>query len=420
MREWTSIKFTEACNVNPTYKFDKGKVYSFIDMAAVNEDSPNVKRVVKKEYEKQSGARFRNGDVIFARITPCTENGKTALIQGLETEYGFGSTEFIVLSPKEEMMDSKYLFYLVKDSAVRGKAIARMTGSTGRQRVPAEFFKEELNIVLPPFTEQQKIAEILSSVDEAIEKTEAIIKQTETVKKGLMQQLLTKGIEHTEFKQTDVGTIPTSWHVVALTKLINSLQAGVSVNSENRSVQQGEKGILKTSAVTNRVFNPNEHKAILPTEVTRAKISPQKNAIIISRMNTPALVGASSFVDKDYTNLYLPDRLWQAEINSEHAISLWLSYVLTWNTMRERIGNIATGTSGSMKNISKAAFLNLSVALPSLEEQKQIADILFSVDQKLETEKQKVQSLNSVKKSLMQSFLTGKVRVNVDQPEVLV
>ncbi|GGH68667.1 hypothetical protein GCM10008014_51330 [Paenibacillus silvae] len=318
--------------------------------------------------------------------------------------------------PNASLAIPRYVFYNLES---RYEEIRNITGNDTRSGLNLKLIRD-IDIDLPPLKEQQKIAEILSSIDEAIEKTEVIIKQTEIVKKGLMQQLLTKGIGHTAYKHTEIGKTPVNWSVVPLSKLINNLQAGVSVNSENRSVCEGEKGILKTSAVTNRAFNPSEHKAILPTEVVRAKTSPKKNSIIISRMNTPALVGASSFVDKDYTDLYLPDRLWQAEINSEYAISLWLSYVLTWSTMRERISNIATGTSGSMKNITKAAFLSLSIALPSLVEQKQIADILFSIDQKLESEEQKVGKLNSLKRSLMQSLLTGKVRVNVYQPEVLI
>lgn len=166
----------------------------------------------------------------------------------------------------------------------------------------------KLPLQIPSLKEQQKITSILSSIDETIGKTEAIIEQTEEVKKGLIQQLLTKGIGHTEFKKTELGDIPKDWELVSLKDIILSLDAGVSVNSENRDKNHDEKGILKTSAVTNRMFNPKEHKTILSHEVVRAKVSPKKGNIIVSRMNTKELVGASSYIDRDYEDLFLPDR----------------------------------------------------------------------------------------------------------------
>jgi type I restriction enzyme S subunit len=131
-------------------------------------------------------------------------------------------------------------------------------------------------------------------------------------------------------------------------------------------------------------------------------------------MNTPLLVGASSYVDKDYTDLFLPDRLWQTEID-EGNCSLWLSYVLTWTKMRARISEIATGTSGSMKNISKRVFLNLKIALPTIGEQRKIAEILLSIDKKVTIEQAKLDRLENIKNGLMQVLLTGKVRVKVDE-----
>lgn len=192
----------------------------------------------------------------------------------------------------------------------------------------------------------------------------------------------------------------------------------MSVNSESRIKSLDEKGILKTSAVTDRIFNPSAHKVILPDEVKRVTISPEKGQIIISRMNTPLLVGSSSYIDRNYSDLFLPDRLWQTKIN-ENTNSLWLSYVLTWSVTRSRISEIATGTSNSMKNISKKTFLNLKVALPSLNEQKRISDILLSIENKITAEQQSILKLNILKKGLMQSLLTGEVRVQVDEPEVV-
>lgn len=328
-------------------------------------------------------------------------------------QQGLLNQHIFKVTPKDNNI-KHYLYQLLKHltSEIEKKA----HGGSGLVHVRKSDL-ENYEIYLPSLEEQQKIADILSSVDEAIEKTEAIIDQTETVKKGLMQQLLTRGIGHTEFKGTETGAIPTTWENVSLGDVIETLKAGVSVNSENRRTIKSELGILKTSSVSDRVFNSDEHKAILPEEYTRAAVNPKKDHIIISRMNTPSLVGSSSYIDKDYPNLFLPDRLWQATVAHERVYPLWLSFILTWSNMREKIGGIATGTSGSMKNISKQAFLSLSICLPSLAEQKKIAGILQSLDNRISTEMNKVKMLKNLKSGLMGSLLTGKVRVHTDQPE---
>ncbi len=129
-------------------------------MGAVNENSPHISYFGKREAGQGGGSRFKENDVLFARITPCTENGKTALVPKLESEVGLGSTEFIVLSPLKQILDPKFLYYFVKSDRVRNYAISRMTGTTGRQRVPKEVFEQELMIALPPIDEQKKIGEI--------------------------------------------------------------------------------------------------------------------------------------------------------------------------------------------------------------------------------------------------------------------
>ena len=103
--------------------------------------------------------------------------------------------------------------------------------------------------------------------------------------------------------------IPEDWQTVRLVNLIIRMDAGVSVNSGSNPSGQGEYGILKTSAVSNGIFSPGENKVISAAELLRAKTSPVEGCIIMSRMNTPALVGASAYVTETRNDLFLPDRL---------------------------------------------------------------------------------------------------------------
>ena len=162
------------------------------------------------------------------------------------------------------------------------------------------------------------------------------------------------------------------WPLVELGEIIDELESGVSVNSNNRPVEAGEAGVLKTSCVTSGVFEPEENKAVLPEEISRVRCPVRKNTIIISRMNTEALVGANAYIDKDYSHLYLPDRLWQAVISRSDVMVPYVQHVIASSGYRERISAKCSGTSGSMKNIAKPQFLSLQIPLPPLEVQKEI------------------------------------------------
>jgi restriction endonuclease S subunit len=160
--------------------------------------------------------------------------------------------------------------------------------------------------------------------------------------------------------------------MVELGDIIDGLETGVSVNSESKNISEGEFGILKTSAVTYGVFRPEEHKTILPEEIHRAKCNPRKDSIIISRMNTENLVGASAYVKENYNNLFLPDRLWQTTITKPDISTKFIHLIISSDTYREKISEICGGTSGSMKNISKRNFLTISIPIPEIGIQNNI------------------------------------------------
>lgn len=160
--------------------------------------------------------------------------------------------------------------------------------------------------------------------------------------KSVKDQLCPQG-----YKQTEVGIIPKDWNLISLFEFIAALEAGVSVNSVDRSdLSTHDKYILKTSCIFGGYFDPKEAKSILSKDINRAKLNPRKNSIIISRMNTPALVGEVGFVDDNYLNLYLPDRLWQTKYKNEDDVNgKWLSFILSFPPIAKKIKETATGTS---------------------------------------------------------------------------
>ncbi len=162
------------------------------------------------------------------------------------------------------------------------------------------------------------------------------------------------------------------WPMVELGEIIDELESGVSVNSTSTPTNNGELGILKTSCVTTGIFQPEEHKTVVPDELTRVRCPVRGNTIIISRMNTEALVGANAYVDKDYPLLFLPDRLWQTVITRPDIEVRYIQTVLASDSCRSRISAICGGTSGSMKNIAKPQLLSITIPLPPLATQQAI------------------------------------------------
>ena len=167
--EWRELPFTEAVEINPKVKLKKGEIYPFVDMKAVDPAWHSVTESEKRAFTS-GGAKFEPFDTLLARITPCLENGKIGRYVASNGANGpaFGSTEFIVIRGKDGVTDNNFAYYLTKWQEFRQFAISQMTGSSGRQRVPAESLGG-FTVPVPDIAEQRAIAHILGSLDDKIE-----------------------------------------------------------------------------------------------------------------------------------------------------------------------------------------------------------------------------------------------------------
>ncbi|MDZ7753656.1 MAG: restriction endonuclease subunit S [Gammaproteobacteria bacterium] len=215
------------------------------------------------------------------------------------------------------------------------------------------------------------------------------------------------------YKRTEVGVIPEDWSVKALAHFVSALQAGVSVNSiASDQPINDTPSVLKTSCIQAGTFFPNQAKPISAKDHDRAKLSPKAETILISRMNTPDLVGESGFVEKDYEHLFLPDRIWMTIFKQAVRFSpRWLAYILSSPVYRKHLKEFATGTSGSMKNIAKGSLLNLKVPCPPDNEQSAIATALSDADALIESLDRLIAKKRAIKQAAMQQLLTGQTRL---------
>lgn len=191
--EWKNVLLREVAELNPREFLAKGRIARKVAMDVLKPYCKNIPFFESAPYT--GGAKFRNGDTIMARITPCLENGKTAKVGILHAdEVGYGSTEYIVFRAKPEMMDPDYLYYLVISPAIRNPAIKSMSGTSGRQRVQTEVVKNT-EIKVPPLPIQQKITSILSLLDDKIELNSRIICNLEELAKAALSNWLEKNQE---------------------------------------------------------------------------------------------------------------------------------------------------------------------------------------------------------------------------------
>ena len=220
-----------------------------------------------------------------------------------------------------------------------------------------------------------------------------------------------------------LGKVPTHWALKRLKFIFPRLYSGVSVNSDNTPSLDGSVAILKTSCVYGNRFKPEENKRVVDTELERVACPVTKDSLIISRMNTPELVGNCGYVDIDFEHLFLPDRLWIAhfhdhpDTNGKFAWYLVISHALSSLT-----GILATGTSGSMKNLTQEAFLDIRVAAPPAAEQADIVAFLDTEMSRLDALEAKtlsaVAKLREYRSALISAATTGKIDVrDVKIPE---
>ncbi|MFC4183070.1 restriction endonuclease subunit S, partial [Saccharococcus thermophilus] len=299
--------------------------------------------------------------------------------------------------------------YYFRGPIFRREVYPLAQGSTRFNLSKSELIK--LKIPIPPVPEQRKIAAILSSVDEAIEKTEAIIEQTEKVKKGLMQQLLTKGIGHTKFKKTEIGEIPEEWEV----KNISEVAKVVSGGTPSKQISEyWENGTIPWATPTDITSNDNKYISTTQSMITEsalrnssANLLPVGSVLMTSRATIgPRCINTVPMATNQGVKSFICD---PDVLHNEY-----LYYLI--DKIKDQFIALASGST--FLEISKSALENFKIPVPPIEEQIEIAKILSSVDEKMSVEKVKKESLQIIKKGLMHSLLTGKVRVKVDDEVV--
>ena len=278
--EWTKKKLSDIADFNPRETIKKGAIAKKIPMDVLRPFYRDIPYYVEECFS--GGTKFRNGDTIMARITPCLENGKTAQVSILnDGAVGFGSTEYIVFRAKEGIADKDYLYYLVCSPEVREPAIKSMVGSSGRQRVQTDVVKN-LEIDVPPLVEQEKIGSFLKAFDDKIALNDRINKNLEQQVSVLYQSWFE------DFEITN-GVCPENWSYQELSTIAD-IASGKRppVKSDTRN-EKTPISIVGAASVMGFTSEANHTDKILVT----GRVGTHG---VIQRFNTPCWTSDNTLV----------------------------------------------------------------------------------------------------------------------------
>jgi len=346
------------------------------------------------------------GDILFTHI------GTIGEVVKVETNKEFSIKNIALLKPKEKTC-SEFLKYILEGRIVQG-FIKRVTQG-GVQNYLGLNTISSIRIPIPPLPKQRRIAEILSTVDDAIQKTDEVIEKAERLKKGLMQDLLTKGIGHDEFKEVQIGPetveIPDIWDVKKL-KNISDVRAS-NVNKKSKEEEKPVK-LCNYLDVYNNEYIENDMDFMEATAKNREieRFTIEKDDVIITKdSETPDDIAVPAVVIDDLENVLCGYHLTLLKPDKNKINGIFLSKVLQSSPIKNEFCRLAQGLTRYGLNVPSIE--NALIFVPPLDEQIRIVKILEKIDQKIRTEERVKRNLKELKKGLMQDLLTGKVRVNI-------
>ncbi|MEQ8820125.1 MAG: restriction endonuclease subunit S [Sumerlaeia bacterium] len=260
-----------------------------------------------------------------------------------------------------------YPRYLLHFIISKGADLERMGKGATVKGILIDDLKK-LQIPLPPLTEQRRIAAILDKADTLRRKAQQALNLTDDLIRSTFLDMF-----------GDPVTNPKGWPMVRLGDMITEIRAGKSVGGEQRQRAKDEWAVLKISAVTSGRFLPHEHKVVNDPPAEETLVRPKKGDLIFSRANTRELVAAMAIVEENTEGLFLPDKLWTIETNPKQLRKEYLKYLMADPLFRSKFATLATGTSGSMLNVSQKKLIQYEIPTPDPKLQDAFADFTWGV-----------------------------------------
>jgi len=473
---WIWTRLSALGDTKPRNTCDDSLKYSFVPMtfipAGFGWDVRSEQRLwgdIKKGY-----THFQDNDVVMAKITPCFENGKSAVMAGLYGGCGAGTTELHVFRPEIQDVYSRYVLIYLKTRGFIDRGVPRMTGSAGQKRVPHDYFANS-PLPLPPLAEQKRIVAKVDELMALCDALEAQQKERETKRAALAKAALAafaeapspqslellfhpsyaidpsdlrksiltlavqgklveqreeegdadsliaaisnqrKSINAKNYSQVSEDEwffdVPESWRWIRMGNISLQSDSGWSPQCLAESRVGNAWGVLKVSAVSWGVFDPEANKALPSGMEIRDDCEVKDGDFLLSRANTEELVARSVVVGRTPPHLMMSDKIVRFQFPSEIEKG-YINLVNSSAPAREYYARNASGTSSSMKNVGRKVMCELPVPLPPLAEQKRIVakvDELMVLVDRLDAKVKAAQETGARLLEAMVAELSGKV-----------
>jgi type I restriction enzyme S subunit len=388
------IQFSSLVEVNPQTVL-ASRVVPFIGMEDVSEDGRLINVGLRPSGEISGGLSvFRNGDVLFAKITPCMENGKGAHVVGLNSDVGLGSTEFHVLRARPGV-EARYIFHWTQSKKFRRAAEAMMTGSAGQRRVPAEFFHR---YAIPWFAlkDQQRIVEILDAVDRHLSDGAGELAKQTLMRSALVEDLI-------------VAATVSSGVSLRLGDFAQ-ISGGVTLGSEPGGESSVELPYLRVANVQDGYFDTDDMKLVRILRSQVDQFSLKAGDLLLTEGGDWDKVGRGAVWDGRLQPCLYQNHLFRVRCDPRRVLSEYLAMYTSSARGKRYFARIAKQTS-NLATINSTEIKAMPVPVPPLELQYGFVQSIRDLDDRIEKSNRSLAEMYSIKQGLMDDLLTGRVRV---------
>jgi type I restriction enzyme S subunit len=395
---WEMKKLGEICEIiagqAPPSKYynDEGKGIPFLTVNSFGNIYPRVERWTTKCLRES-----KEGDVLFSVA------GSLGLVNlGINACI---TRSIFALRPYKDLILQKFLFYTLKKY---GAQIALM-GSGTAQKVITINQISEFEIPLPPLPVQQKIVKILDTIQEAIDIQEKIIEKVKELKKSLMAELFKYGgpsfRKGRKLKKTEIGEIPEDWEVVRLGEVAKEIIYGISKKGE----KEGKYPILRMNNLEDGKINCKDLQFVSLESSEFEKFKLEKGDILFNRTNSLDLVGKTALFTLD-GDFVFASYLLRIRTIKDQLLPEYLNYYFNFEKTQQDLKSLAS-RGASQVNISASKLSSFPIPLPPLSEQQEIAEILQTIDQKIEIEKRKKELYEELFKTMLNKIMNQEIDV---------
>lgn len=414
--EWNISKLSEITELitkgaTPmTYGFDfEDEGINFIKVENIMEsgkiDKNSLLKISEECNNKLSRSKIQKGDILMSIAGTL---GRTAIIS--EEVIPANTNQALAIIRLKKINNVDYINKTLSSFYI--KKHINMIGTVGAQ--PNLSLKQigDFNILLPSIKEQEKIASILSTVDEQIDNVDALIEKNKELKKGLMQTLLTKGIGHIKFKKTEIGEIPEEWSIKKIDDVINLIKSGLS-----RSLKDEDIGVpcIRSNNISNYKFDKSDLKYWFLEDDKGANINDyilREGDILVNFINSLAQIGKTCLYKDIGRPVIYTTNIFRMNLNEQVILNKYFYYISQTEMYNNEI-KLITKPAVNQASFTVADFKLIKISVPPINEQIRIVSILSEVDEKIEEHENKKKKLEELKKGLMQQLLTGMIRVTV-------